>query len=64
MISTQFNIFATWLRAQARSDRGATMVEYALLVALIGIALIVAWQFLESGIDNTATDAGSTLGAV
>lgn len=58
---TQFNVFSAWLKAHAKSDRGATMVEYALLVALIGIVLIVAWQFLAGAIDDTASKAGSAL---
>ena len=61
MLTTQLHVFATWLKAQFKSDRGATMVEYALLVALIGIVLIGAWTFLADGIDSAARDAGSVI---
>lgn len=61
---TQFNVFSAWLKAHAKSDRGATMVEYALLVALIGIVLIVAWQFLSSAIGDTASKAGEEMNSV
>jgi len=42
-------------------DRGAGMVEYALLVALIGVVLIGALQLLEGGIDNTFNKATTEL---
>ena len=43
---TQYNIFTTWLKAHTKSERGAAMVEYALLVALIAIVAIAALQLL------------------
>lgn len=47
------------LRALPRTDRGASAVEYGLLVALIAIAIIVAVTALggklSSLFDNTAT---------
>jgi Flp pilus assembly pilin Flp len=36
----QFKLLVEYLRAQHRSDEGATIVEYSLLVALIAVALI------------------------
>ena len=42
MIST-YEFLATWLRARfSDSERGASLVEYALLVALIAVVCIVA----------------------
>lgn len=39
---TQFNFLKTWLVAQAKTERGASLVEYALLVALIAVVVIGA----------------------
>ena len=42
MIST-YEFLATWLRARfSDTERGASLVEYALLVALIAVICIVA----------------------
>ena len=44
---TPFDIVATYLRARFGNDeRGASLVEYALLVALIAVVCIVAVTFL------------------
>ena len=42
----QYNFLTTWLKAHTKSERGAAMVEYALLVALIAIVAIAALQLL------------------
>ncbi len=44
MISYQYLV--AWLRAHPRTDRGASLVEYALLVALIAIVCIAAITLL------------------
>lgn len=38
----QFDFLKTWLKAQAKTERGASLVEYALLVALIAVVCIAA----------------------
>ena len=46
--------------AALRSDRGATAVEYGLMVALIAIVIIVAVTLLgtnQSGLFNTVANA-------
>ena len=43
-------------------DRGAGMVEYALLVALVGVALIVSVGLLTDGIEGVFTRATTALG--
>ena len=40
------------LLERARSERGATMVEYALLVGLIAVVAVVAVVALGSGLSN------------
>jgi pilus assembly protein Flp/PilA len=39
---TTFEFVATWMRSKANTERGASLVEYALLLALIAVVCIVA----------------------
>jgi pilus assembly protein Flp/PilA len=50
-------------RAQFDRDaqKGASLVEYALLVALIAVVCIVAVQFLGSSASSTFSNVGSNL---
>ena len=55
-----------WLHAQlivriVRSERGASLVEYALLVALIAIACIGALTFLGGSASTNLSSAGSAI---
>lgn len=43
------------------SDRGAAMVEYALLVALIAVVAMVALQLLGSNISSNFSTVDSTI---
>lgn len=56
--SVQF--FATWVRAHA-SDRGASLVEYALLVALIAIVCIAAITMLGNNSSSTLDSTAQSL---
>ena len=49
------------LLAARDEDRGATMVEYGLLVALVSIAAVVALGALGVGLDGLFTDVESHL---
>jgi pilus assembly protein Flp/PilA len=61
MIST-YEFLATWLRARfSDSERGASLVEYALLVALIAVICIIAITVLGQ---NASTSFSSTAGAI
>jgi Flp pilus assembly pilin Flp len=54
----------TWLTSvwSSRDDeRGASLVEYALLVALIALVCLVAVQFLGSATGSELEDAGSSV---
>jgi len=63
MIST-YEFLATWLRARfSDSERGASLVEYALLVALIAIVSIVAIQFLGNEASESFSTTGSAMNA-
>ncbi len=46
-----------------REEEGATAVEYALLVALIGIAIIAGARFLGTSINTQLSTVGSTVAA-
>ena len=55
-------VLRTWLEAKfAKDERGASMVEYILLVALIALAVIAAVVFLKDQVNNKFNDAGSKL---
>ena len=61
MIST-FEFLSTWLRARfGESERGASLVEYALLVALIAVICIVAVTVL---VENASSSFSSKAGAI
>jgi pilus assembly protein Flp/PilA len=57
----QFELFATWLRTRANSDRGASLVEYALLVALIGVVCIAAVRSIGVSASTKLSSAGSSI---
>jgi len=55
-------VVRTWLQARlTNTERGASMVEYILLVALICLAVLAAVTFLSSQINGTYNREGSTL---
>jgi pilus assembly protein Flp/PilA len=61
MIST-YEFLATWLRARfSDSERGASLVEYALLVALIAVVCIVAVTFLGKSASSKFSSVGSAV---
>ena len=54
--------FAAWLRARSgASERGASLVEYALLVALIAVVCVVAIQILGRKANSSFSSTGSGL---
>lgn len=53
----------TYLRNLWRDESGATMVEYALMVALIAIVCIAAVSLLGTQIRGTFVTSAETLGA-
>ncbi len=55
-----------WTAYQARlmkDEEGASMVEYALLVALIAVVVIAAALFLGTQINDKFSEVGATLNA-
>lgn len=57
---TTYKLIATWLRARAAiADRGASLVEYALLIALIAVVCAIAIQVLGSSASTSFSETGS-----
>jgi pilus assembly protein Flp/PilA len=58
----QFDLFVHFLRSRfSHGERGASLVEYALLVALIAVVCIGAVSFIGNGASGTLSSAGSQL---
>ena len=61
MIST-YEYLSTWLRARfGDTERGASLVEYALLVALIAVICIIALQFLGEEASSSFNSTGQAI---
>ena len=55
----------TWwaeLKERASEERGATAVEYALMVALIAVVIIAAVAFIGKSASNQFSTVGSAVG--
>jgi pilus assembly protein Flp/PilA len=46
---------------QAKNDRGATAVEYGLIVALIAVVIIAAVVIIGQNLNETFTSVGTSL---
>ena len=53
--------FSTLLARQIREERGASLVEYALLLALIAVVCIVAVSLLGTSTSHKFSQVGSAL---
>jgi pilus assembly protein Flp/PilA len=60
-LKTQSHVLATWIRAHVRDQRGASLVEYALLVALIAVVCIAAVSLLGSSASTKFSRLGSAI---
>jgi pilus assembly protein Flp/PilA len=57
-----YDFLATWIRARfGDNERGASLVEYALLVALIAVVCIVAITFLGNSASSKFNTVGSSI---
>jgi len=52
-----FQFISAWMQAKAETERGASLVEYALLVALIAVVCIAA----VTALGGAAADKFSTV---
>ena len=58
-------VVRTWLETRfTTTERGASMVEYILLVALIALAVLAAVTFLSGEVKGSFNREGSTLSSV
>ena len=64
LVAYMKNVIAPWVKARidAKSDLGASLVEYALLVALIAVVCIVGITFLGTRANDKFSNVGSNLG--
>ncbi len=61
---TNYSYLAAYLRARFGDDeRGASLVEYALLVALIAVVCIVAVTFLGKSAKSKFNTVGNSINA-
>ena len=58
---TQYNFLKTWLQSLTKNERGASLVEYALLVALIAVVVIGAVTLLGNTADSTFSGVSDSL---
>jgi pilus assembly protein Flp/PilA len=58
---TTYEFVAAWLRTKTDSERGASLVEYALLLALIAVICIVALQFLGEKASENFNSVGTSI---
>jgi pilus assembly protein Flp/PilA len=50
-----------WIKRHLRREEGQGLVEYALILALIAVLVIVALKFLQPTISNTLNNVSNTL---
>ena len=50
-----------WIKRHLRREEGQGLVEYALILALIAILVIVALKFLQPQISNTLNSVSNAL---
>ena len=58
---TQFQFLSTWLTSHIKSERGASLVEYALLVALIAVVCIAAVTTLGKEASSKFEEVGDSI---
>ena len=60
---TSYQFLNAWVKAHIKSERGASLVEYALLVALIAVVCIAAVTLMGKNAGNKFNKVGSSIGA-
>jgi pilus assembly protein Flp/PilA len=58
---TSYEFVSAWLQSRCRTDRGASLVEYALLVALIAVVCIAAVSMLGQNASEKFSTVGSAI---
>ncbi len=57
-----YQFIAAWARTKASTERGASLVEYALLIALIAVVCIAAVTLLGSVAESKFSSVADELG--
>ncbi len=60
-MTTAYSFFSAWVTCRVRDDRGATLVEYALLVALIGVVCVTALTLLGGTASDKFSEVSSAI---
>jgi pilus assembly protein Flp/PilA len=58
----QYEFIKAWFQTIAKTERGASLVEYALLVALIAVVCIGAISFLGGNAESKFSEVGGSIG--
>jgi pilus assembly protein Flp/PilA len=58
---TCYDFVSAWLQSRSHTDRGASLIEYALLVALIALVCFVAVTFLGQAVSSKYSKVASGL---
>ena len=58
---TSYTFLAAWLRARFDEEKGASLVEYALLVALIAVVCIAAVTLLGNNASSKFDSVGQSI---
>ncbi len=58
---TSYQFVSAWLQSKVSDERGASLVEYALLVALIAVICIIAISFLGLEASSKFETVGSSI---
>jgi pilus assembly protein Flp/PilA len=58
---TSYEFVSAWMQARCTTDRGASLVEYALLVALIAVVCIAAVTLLGRNASSKFSSVGSAI---
>jgi pilus assembly protein Flp/PilA len=58
-VSTSWEFLQAWIQARRGAERGASLVEYALHVALIALVCIAAVTFLGQTVSSQYSSIGS-----
>ena len=58
---TSYQFLSAWVQSKIDSERGASLVEYALLVALIAVVCIVAITLLGKGASSKFSSVASSI---
>ena len=62
LIKYYTKVCVPYLRSKVRNERGASLVEYALLLALIAVVAVVVLGNLGNSVSNKLSTTSSALG--